>query len=273
MDNVIRIVVGLALIYVLVVAVAYLRQRKMIYFPEGALGEPAAAGVPEMASVTLRTADGLELVAWYAPARDEAPVVVYFHGNAGNIGGRGGKARPYLDAGYGVLLVEYRGYGPNPGTPSEAGLYDDGRAALAFLAEAGVPLSRMVLYGESLGSGVAVQIAQGRAIMALVLEAPFTSLPDVGALHYPYLPVRLLARDTYDSLSKIAGVAAPLIVIHGTDDATVPVHMGLTLLAAANEPKFELVLDGAGHADVNEFGAAEKVIAILDNLPTMAEPR
>ena len=87
------------------------------------------------------------------------------------------------------------------------------------------------------------------------------------------LPVRLLARDTYDSLSKIAGVAAPLIVIHGTDDATVPVHMGLTLLAAANEPKFELVLDGAGHADVNEFGAAEKVIAILDNLPTMAEPR
>ncbi len=108
--------------------------------------------------------------------------------------------------------------------------------------------------------------------MALVLEAPFTSLPDVGALHYPYLPVRLLARDTYDSLSKIAGVTAPLIVIHGTDDATVPLHMGLTLLAAANEPKFELVLDGAGHADVNEFGAAEKVLAILKGLPTMADP-
>ena len=263
MDNVIRIVVGLALIYVVVVAVPYLRQRKMIYFPDAALPEPAAAGVPEMAPVTLRTTDGLELVAWYAPARDEAPVVVYFHGNAGNIGGRGGKARPYLDAGFGVLLVAYRGFSGNPGEPSEAGFYHDARAALSFLDGEGVPAERIVVYGESLGSGVAVQMASERRFGAVVLEAPFTSIVDVAAAHYWYIPARYLVRDRFDSVAKIKDIGAPVLIVHGERDRIVPTRFGRALFDAAVEPKEGLFPADAGHNDLYDYGVAEAVIEFL----------
>ncbi|MGF1640179.1 MAG: alpha/beta hydrolase, partial [Rhodospirillales bacterium] len=162
--------------YVVVVGAMFAFQRSMLYLPSTTTPLPATSGVPEMRPVGLVTADGLDLVAWYRPAAEGHPTIVYFHGNGGHIGHRGSKVRPYLDAGYGLLLVSYRGYGGNPGRPSEEGLYRDGRAALAFLGTHGVPPARTVLYGESLGTGVAVHIAAERAramqpVGALVLEA------------------------------------------------------------------------------------------------------
>ena len=250
--------------YAVICAVMFLAQRRFLYAPDRTRPDAAAAGVADMSATRLRTADGLEVLAWYRPpAGEDMPVVVYFHGNAGHIGDRGYKMRPLLDAGIGVLLLSYRGYGGNAGFPSEEGLYNDARAAIGFLADQGIGRERLVIYGESMGSGVAVQIASETPPAALILEAPFTSLTKVAFEKVPYIPVPLLIRDRFDSLSKIAGIHAPLLVIHGDRDRTVRVEHGHRLLAAANEPKRGLFVPDAGHADLYAFGVAEQVAGFI----------
>ncbi len=254
--------------YALFVAAMYVLQRSIMYFPARSLSTPAQAGVPEMVPVTLSTADGLELAAWYrAPwGSDEnvRPTVVYYHGNGGGIAMRGPRARPYLDRGFGVLLVEYRGYSGNPGSASEQGLYADGRASLAFVESEGLPLDRVVLLGESLGSGVAVQMATEFDVGAVVLEAPFSSAVDVAAGAYWFLPVRWLMKDRFDSLSKMDRVRAPLFVVHGERDRIVPVRLGRKLFAAANDPKEAVYLPNAGHNDLPAHGSIQLVIDYLE---------
>jgi fermentation-respiration switch protein FrsA (DUF1100 family) len=240
--------------------------RSFVYFPGGSLPEPAAAGLPEAEGVTVATSDGLALTAWLVPATADQPVVLFFHGNAGTIAGRAGKARLLRDAGYGILLAEYRGYGGNPGRPSERGLALDARAAIDTLSARGVPPGTVVLYGESLGTGVAVRLATERPVRAIILEAPFTSLIEVGKHLYPFLPVEQLAWDRFDSLSRIGEVRAPLLIIHGERDQLVPSRMGRTLLAAAREPKSIVFLPVAGHNDVYRYGAGQAVLEFLDGL-------
>ncbi len=242
----------------------WLGQRRLIYLPDRVVPEPAIAGVPEMAVVELATADGLRLSAWHRPpAHDGLATLVYFHGNAGHLGMRGSKIRPYLDAGYGVLLPAYRGFSGNPGQPTEAGLYADGEAALDFLAGAGSPAGRLVLYGESLGSGVAVELATRHHIAALVLEAPFTSIADVGQHRFPLFPVRRIVADRFGSAAKIARIEAPLLLVHGTSDGIVPTRFGQALFEAAAEPKEGHFIDGAHHNDLYDFGTAERVLEFL----------
>ncbi|MEE8171782.1 MAG: alpha/beta hydrolase [Alphaproteobacteria bacterium] len=239
-------------------------QRRLMYFPDSERPTPAASGVPEMADVSLATEDGLSLLAWHRPpARAALPTLVYFHGNAGHIGMRAHKVRPYLDAGFGVLLTTWRGYSGNPGTPSEDGLYRDGRAALAYLQEAGAAPQGIVLYGESLGTGIAVHLAEARAPAALVLEAPFSSIADVAQARMPLLPVKSLLLDRFDSRSKIAAVAAPLLIVHGARDGTIPLRFGKKLFQAAGEPKTMHVYPEAGHNDLYEHGMASLVIDFL----------
>ncbi len=265
MSPFLRFVVYACAGYVLFTGVLFLAQRRMMYFPESTPPSPELAGVPEMSPVTLNTADGLELLAWYRPAaRARAPVLVFLHGNAGNIGHRGWKARPYLDAGYGVLLVSWRGYGGNLGSPTEQGLYHDARAALAYLADAGVESSRIVLYGESLGAGPAVRVATEQRVGAVVLESPFTSAADVAQRHYWYRPARYLVRDRFDSKAKIGRIGAPLLIVHGERDRVVPVDLARALFAAAIEPKEARFEAAAGHNDLYDFGAATAVIDFLD---------
>lgn len=265
----IRLIGFLAAIYVLVLGALYLLQRSLMYFPDRTRPEPAAFGVGEMAVVTLTTADGLDLVAWWrAPEAEGAPVVVLFHGNAGHIGNRGFKVRPFLDQGWGVLLTTWRGYSGNAGRPTEQGLYSDGRAALGFLEAQGIGRGHMVLYGESLGSGVAVHMAfEAEAaedpVGAVVLEAPFTSAGDVGARQYPIFPIRYLIRDRYDSLAKIGRVRAPLLIVHGERDSVVAPAFGRRLLEAANQPKEGHFIPGAGHNNLFEFGAAAVVVDFI----------
>ena len=253
--------------YATLVGIMFFGQRKLMYHGGATVPTPAEYGVPDMRPVGLATADGLELLAWYRAPTDEAlPTIVYYHGNAGHIGHRADKARPYLDAGFGVLLVAYRGYSGNPGEPSEAGFYHDGRAALGFLDGEGVPAERIVVYGESLGSGVAVQMASERRFGAVVLEAPFTSIVDVAAAHYWYIPARYLVRDRYDSVTKIKTIGAPLFVVHGERDHVVPTRFGRALFDAAVEPKESLFPAQAGHNDLYDHGAPEAVIEFLRRL-------
>jgi len=257
----------LAAVYLGVLAALYFMQRSLLYLPDQTRPTPVAFGVPEMAAVTLTTEDGLSLLAWWTPPRETGgPVLVYFHGNGGHIGYRGLKIRPYLDRGFGVLLVAWRGYSGNGGSPTEAGLYADGRAALRFLESRGIAVGQRVFYGESLGSGPAVELAAEGAAGALVLEAPFTSIADMAASQFPIFPARRLVRDRFDSIAKIGLVAVPLLIVHGERDGIVPARMGRALLAAANPPKEGVFLPRAGHNDLYDHGAAAHVLRFIDRL-------
>lgn len=262
----------LVALYGAIVLLMGLAQRKMMYFPGAAVPPPAVAGVPEMAVVSVRTADGLDLLAWYAPpGAPGAPVIAYFHGNAGTVALRAGRVRPYLDAGLGVLLLEYRGYGGNPGAPSETGLFADAAGAAAFLAARGIGPERTVAYGESLGSGVAVWLAHDAAakrapLAAVVLEAGFSSAADLAQHHYSILPARWLVRDRYQSITRIGAIGAPLLMIHGTHDPVVPLVFARRLFDQAGEPKAFRLLDGGGHDDLDLRGGPEAVLAFLAGL-------
>lgn len=250
------------------VVALYVFQRGMMYVPDRNRPDPATSGASDLATVEVRTEDGLSLTGWYKPAAPGRRTLVYFHGNAGNIGDRGGKVRPYLDAGMGVLLAGYRGYGGNPGKPSEDGFYADGRAWLGHLDSVGIAAADIVLYGESLGTGVAVQMAHerakaGKAVAAVILEAPFSSMGAAAQIHYPYVPAYWLVRDKFDSIAKIAEVGAPVFVFHGEADRVVPSRLGKRLFEAAREPKESLWLPRAAHNDLYDHGAAQAILGFL----------
>jgi fermentation-respiration switch protein FrsA (DUF1100 family) len=254
--------------YVLLVGSMALFQRTMIYHPGGAVPLPSAVGLPEMVPVQILSTDGWLITGWYAPAaKPDRATLVFYHGNSGTIANRAHKARILLDAGFGLLLVGYRGYGGNPGSPSEAGLILDGRAALHWLIGRGIPQSRVVLYGESLGTGIAVQMAgEIEDLAGVILEAPFTSLPDLAP---PYLLpglAPLLMADRFDNRSRIDAVTAPLLVLHGDGDDLVPVAMGRELLGRArSREKESLFLADAGHNDIWERGGAGAVVEFLES--------
>ena len=232
--------------------VLWLAQRSLIYFPHGRVPAPAGVGLPSAALASFTTADGVELEAWFVPA--EAPsadrTIVVFNGNAGNRAHRAMLAASLAARGFATLLVDYRGYGGNPGLPSERGLYRDSRAALKYLVSRGdVNMSRVVYFGESLGAAVAVELATEFQPSALILRSPFSSLTAIGAHHYPLLPVRPLLRDRYPSIERIGRLTCPLLVIAGTDDGIVPVADTQLLFDAARGRKEMLVIDDAGHND------------------------
>jgi len=270
MVNFIAITFG---IYTALVGGLYLVQRELIYHPTRSLPSPDISGVPEMTVVRLTTEDGITLTSWYSPAEEGQPTIIYFQGNGGNIAGRASKVRPYLDAGFGVLLAGYRGYGENPGRPSEQGLYADGRAHLAFLANQNIAPRHWVMYGESLGSGVAVQLAFERAndaqrqaggsVGAVVLEAPFSSLADAAQTHYPYIPARYLVKDRFDSIAKIDKIRSPLFVVNGDQDGVIPAAQGRRLFNAAKEPKESRWISGGGHNNLYDFGVSGLVVDFI----------
>jgi uncharacterized protein len=187
-------------------------------------------------------------------------MIAYFHGNGGHIGYRAERLKRFVRDGFGALFLEYRGYGGNPGTPTQDGLFADARAALDFLANQGIRAERTVLYGESLGSGVAVQMASERPVAAVVLEAPYDSVAAVARRHYAFVPVNVLLKDRFDSIARINAVQAPILLMHGERDAIVPVDSGRRLFAAANEPKEIWTAPDAGHNDLALYGALDVAV-------------
>lgn len=258
----------LAGLYVAALAVVFLLQRQYIYLPDDRRADLAAAGVGDLlAEVALTAADGVTTVSWFRPpAAIDRPVLVFLHGNAGNIADRLFKIASFAGEGWGVLLVGYRGYGGNPGKPTESGLYADARAALDFLRARGIAAARLVLYGESLGSGVATEMALGTKAGALVLEAPFTSIADMAQRRFPYFPSRWLVLDRFDSLGKIGRVGMPVLVLHGEGDPITPAALGRRLFAAAREPKELHIFPEAGHVDLFEHGADQVVIKFVERV-------
>jgi fermentation-respiration switch protein FrsA (DUF1100 family) len=251
MRRIVTIIAVAGTLLVVVVGLLWTAQRKLIYFPTQAVGDLSAVS-SDAEEVVFTTDDGLTLSAWWIPATgtpNDATIVV-FPGNAGNRTDRSPLARALAEQGYGVLLVDYRGYGGNPGNPSEAGLLLDANAAVAYVeSRPGVDPDRLVYFGESLGAGVAVAVAQERPPSALILRSPFTSLPDVASRHYPYLPTGLLLRDRYPSIDTIRTLDIPVLVVAGSRDSIIPITQSRELYEAAPGPRRFVTIAGADHND------------------------
>ena len=258
-------------VYLLVLGLMFAFQRSLMYPASSERPDLDLLGIPGLREIQIETADGLTLFHGYRPPLEaDGPVVVAFHGNAGNIAHRAHKFRPLLDTGVGMLLMEYRGYAGNPGSPTEADLVSDGRGVLTWLAEEGVPPERTLLYGESLGTGLAVQLAawqartstaeggQARPYAGVMLEAPFTSTADVAQRIYWFLPARWLLLDQWDSSAHIGAIDTDLLVIHGEHDRTVSVDFGRTLFAQAEEPKDGLFLAQGDHNNLWDLPEVQK---------------
>jgi fermentation-respiration switch protein FrsA (DUF1100 family) len=240
----------------------YLAQRSLMYFPDTAHVTPAAAGLPEAEEVPLTDADGTRIHVWHVPPRAGRPVILLFHGNGGSLAGEADRFRKLISDGIGLIGVEYRGYGGSEGSPSEQGLIADAEAAYAFAASH-YPTEQIVVWGGSLGSGVAVALAAEKPIGRLILEAPFTSTEAVGAQHYWYLPVRFLMKDQFHSDERIGKVKAPLLIMHGVLDRTVPYAMGERMFELANKPKHIVRFLDGGHDDLDAHGALNAVARFL----------
>jgi fermentation-respiration switch protein FrsA (DUF1100 family) len=243
----------------------YVFQRALLYFPDTAHTLPAQAGLPQATEVNFQSDDGERLIAWYVPAQAGKPLVLYFQGNAGGLNLRADRFNWLTADGAGLLALRYRGYGGSTGTPTEDGLIRDARAAYDF-AIARTPATRIVLFGESLGTGVAVALAAERSIAGLILDAPFTSTVDVAASAYLFVPVRWLMKDTFHSDQRIVRISAPLLVLHGENDQVVPVRFGERLFALAHEPKRMVRFPQGGHVNLDGFGAPKPIKEFLAGL-------
>jgi len=242
-------------------------ERSLLYHPTPGKISPSVLGL-EIEDVALQTADGETLVVWYrAATAPGAPTLLYAHGNAGHLADRAERLQRFMDKGTGVAIFAYRGYSGSTGRPSEAANVADAIAVYDWLTNAqAVPAERLALYGESLGSGVVMQLAAKRAAAAIILDAPFTSLAEVGQRHYPYLPAKLMMRDRYDNMRVAGQSQAPILIIHGECDAIVPVSMGRALARACGARAQIVTFPLAGHSDHAFDGSMTHVDAFLDSV-------
>ena len=243
-----RLILSLLFICFMVIGFFYLFQRQLLYLPQSGDINPASSGLSNVQLIQLKTPDGLSLNSWYVPARSpNIPTIIYFHGNAGHISHGAWLIQEYTKAGYGMLILGYRGYSNNSGQPTETGLYIDARTAILYLNDHGIPIHCIVLFGESLGTGIAIQMATEFPVGAVILQSPYTSITDVAQKHYPFLPVKWLLKDRYESIKKIHQLRMPLFIFHGEQDNTVPVKLGKQLYENAPEPKALKIYPNIGH--------------------------
>jgi fermentation-respiration switch protein FrsA (DUF1100 family) len=264
---------GAALVIAAFLAVLWTLQRRLMYFPAGDVPAPGNVGLTDVEPVTFDTMDGLQLNGWFFSASGPSPriTVLVFNGNAGNRADRGPLASALRRHGLQVLLTDYRGYGGNPGTPSKDGLVKDSRAAYEYLTRRpDVDRSKLVYFGESLGTAVAVDLAAEHPPAALILRSPFTSISDLGQHHYPFLPVRLLLRDRFAPIDQIGHIGVPLLVIAGGQDQIVPIEYSRRLCDAAIGPKTFVAVPDADHNDYELLAGDEMIRAIVAFLQPLA---
>jgi uncharacterized protein len=243
-------------------ALMYIFQRSLMYFPDPVRTPPAAAGLPQAEEVILTSADREKLIAWHVAPHGTKPVVIYFQGNAGALNLRAVRFKWLTADGTGLVALSYRGYGGSSGKPSEAGFISDAMAAYDFVASR-YPSKPIVLWGESLGTAVATALAAEREVGGLILDAPFTSAADVGAAAYPFVPVRWFLKDTFHSDERIVRVKSPLLVLHGERDRVVPITFGERLFKLAPGPKQMIRFPLGGHVDLDDHGAPKVVQQFL----------
>ena len=258
------IIAGVILFYVVLAIGIYILQSLFIYRPKKLHTLPKDIGLDQAEEILLDTADGKQIVAWHAPAKEGFPTLLYFHGQAGSLANRRDRIHRMTRRGYGVFMPSYRSYSGGTGRPTQGWLTFDGICAHDYLTSQGVPEDKIVVYGESLGTGVATPVAVARKCAALVLEAPFTSLVDIAQKRFPYLPVRPFIHDRYESINVIDRVEAPVLIIHGGKDKVIPIEFGREMFEAASEPKEMIEFDNAGHSGMFMMGAFNKIREFLE---------
>jgi fermentation-respiration switch protein FrsA (DUF1100 family) len=254
---------------ILILLIFWVTQRSMIYYPSAEVPEPSVVGLTNVERVVMPTRDGLQLHGWFVPATAPATgdSIIVFNGNAGHRALRADLAHAFGARGWSTLLFDYRGYGGNPGSPTEEGLALDALAARAYLeGRRDIDPRRIVYFGESLGSGVAVRLALTRAPRALVLRSPLLSLAATARYHFPYLPVGLLLRERYASAEAIGRIRCPVVVITAAHDSIVPAEHSRRLYQLANEPKRLVVIGGADHNDEALTSGPRVIDAVAESL-------
>lgn len=250
-----------ARVWLVIFAVIFAFQRQLIYHPSGGEIDPASLGLANVTASRLTQADGNSNVVWSALASPGQPTILYFHGNGGGLQHRASRIKHLTDPGWGVQMMSYRGFSGSSGSPSEAANVADAVAAYDALRASGVAAHDIVIYGESIGTGVAVQVAAARPARAVVLESPYSSVADVAAGRFWYLPVRLAIRDPYLSMDHVARVGAPILMLHGTEDRIIPAAYARKLVAAVPGTKRYVEYPNGGHLVLYEDGAFDEVRA------------
>jgi hypothetical protein len=254
----------LAAFYLAVLIGVALGQHNLTYIPDRRRIPPASLGLGHVQEHVMKAPDGAELVAWHGPAEPGKPTLLYFHGNGGGLIDRAERFELYCKAGIGLFVMSYRSYSGSTGVPSEPDNVADAHRAWDYLVSLGVAPEDIVLYGESLGTGVAVQVATQRRPRALILEAPYSSLVDIGAWRFPYLPVRQFMKARYESTRYIGEVEAPLLVVHGEADGIVPIRFGRKLFAAATSQSKRFVsYPRSGHMETYSHGAFDEILQFI----------
>jgi fermentation-respiration switch protein FrsA (DUF1100 family) len=233
--------------YLIVLTYIYLFQRNLLYHPlvNGYQEDKISFDYKE---VFIQNREGIKLKAWlHEKDLINKKTIIFFHGNAGNLRNRNYKLNELSKFNVNFLIVAYRGFSGNQGKPSEQGLYEDARSALDFLKIKGVKEKNLILYGESLGTAVAIETAQNKDLAGIILESPFTSMVELAQKYYPFLPVKFLLKDKYETIKKLPTINSPLLVLHGRLDDIVPFAMGKKIFNKANEPKFKYFIDNDDH--------------------------
>jgi uncharacterized protein len=261
-----KILATLAAVAFALLLAAYFGQRRLMYFPDRTRTLPADVGLPSVREHIIDAPDGAKIVAWWATAKPGRPTLVYFHGNGGALAARQPRFERFMGEGWGVYMMAYRGYSGSTGSPTEADNVADALRAYDWITCQGV--TSIILYGESLGTGVATQVAALRPSIGLILDAPYTSTWEVGALRYPFLPVHLAMWDRYETRRYIRNVRVPVLVIHGVLDPVIPVAMGREVARLAHEPKTLVEFPRGGHIDlyINGNEALPHVRAFVNGL-------
>jgi len=249
--------------YIATVLVMYFAQRSFLYYPDKNMLHPADYGI-DMQEIALHTSDGINIASWYHPAPEDGFTIVYFHGNAGHLGYRMDRFAAFMEKGFGLLAVSWRGFGTSEGAPSKSGLYNDARAALDYLKSKNVNEKNIVLYGESLGTGVASKMAVEHKAAAVILEAPYTSIANRAQELYPLIPVKWMLKDNFNSIKLIPNIEEPLLILHGEDDMVIPPSHGKKLFSLAKSPKKLVIFPHNSHFNGNHREIADLIKEFIE---------
>ena len=247
MNYLLFILLSFLLVYFFILVFTYLFQRNLLYHPNENNYSGDKISVP-IKKIKIKTKDNIELISWYhLKDISEYKTILFLHGNAGTLENRIHKINHFENMNINFLIIAWRGFSGNKGKPTEQGLYEDAKSAVRWLKSNGIKEKNIIIYGESLGTGVAVEIAQNKKFAGIILESPFTSMIDAGKDKYPFLPVRLLLKDKYENDKKIKNIKSPILIMHGKVDNIVPFYMGKKLYELANKPKYFYFSDYDNH--------------------------
>ena len=262
-----KYIISIFLIYFFFGFILFIFQRKILFNTSGIPLLPKSYGLNTVKEIKIKTKDGLNLLAWYSKPKIKKPILLYLHGNSFDIGERAKRIERYIEEGWGVVLLAWRGYSGNSGKPTEKNLYLDAKSALKWVLDnTNYSMKEIILYGESLGTGVAVELSQNQDFKSVILEAPFTSIYDIAKLRYPIYPFKFLILDNFDNYSKIDKIKSPIMIISGKKDEIIPHKHSIKLFSKAKKPKECLFIDEAMHNNLYDFGIEKSVINYTLNI-------